>query len=211
MMFFRKKDQTDLKLKQLNNAIVSSFHHVKKDTSHIFQWLDYLYQRHMEQDRLIRELQQELRYRPQTREEIKRVIDDYYSYDNFHKKIEELNSKVEKLLGLHSAHSAKLENAHLRLDKLEEKPKPTSYLKERIIKRITKNSKDYVKNTIISLIRKYEKISALQLREMIVEERGLCSKSSFYRLLEEIEKEEEITSITEGKGKYYLFKAIKAR
>ena len=65
-----------------------------------------------------------------------------------------------------------------RLEKLEQKK---AIIKEKIIKRITKNSKEYVKSIIISYIKKYGKISALQLKEMVVEEQGLCSKSSLRR------------------------------
>ena len=44
---------------------------------------------------------------------------------------------------------------------------------------------------------------------MIVEEQGLCSKSSFYRLLEEIEQEPDIGVIKEGKEKHYIAKISK--
>lgn len=56
------------------------------------------------------------------------------------------------------------------------------------------------------MIHKYEKISAHQLREMIVEEQGLCSKSSFYRILEEIEELSDISTVWQGKEKSYLTK-----
>ena len=44
---------------------------------------------------------------------------------------------------------------------------------------------------------------------MIVAEQGLCSKSSFYRILEEIENLEEVDVINKGREKYYLYKAVK--
>ena len=90
-----------------------------------------------------------------------------------------------------------------RLEKLEEKKRN---LKEKIIKRITKNSKDYLKTIIHSYIRKYGKITALQLKEMVVDEQGLCSKSSFYRLLEELEELDEIGVIQKGREKQYVAK-----
>ena len=70
-----------------------------------------------------------------------------------------------------------------------------------------KNSKDYVKTVIISLIKKYNRISAPQLKEILVEEQALCSKSSFYRLLVELEQEEEIGALQTGKEKAYFAKA----
>ena len=84
-----------------------------------------------------------------------------------------------------------------------------SALKEKILRRVTRNSKDYIKGIISSLINKYGRISAMQLREMIVEEQGLCSKSSFYRILDEIEREEGFTVISSGREKVYVSKLSK--
>jgi len=82
-------------------------------------------------------------------------------------------------------------------------------MKEKIVKRLTRNSKEYVKSVIISYIRKYERISALQLKDIIVEEQNLCSKSSFYRLLEEVEGIDELGVIKQGKEKHYVSKAVR--
>ena len=79
-------------------------------------------------------------------------------------------------------------------------------IKEKIIKKITKNSKNYIKSVIYSLIKKYGRISAPQLKEIVVEEQGLCSKSSFYRLLSELESDNEVGIIRQGKEKLYLYK-----
>ena len=70
-------------------------------------------------------------------------------------------------------------------------------------------SKEYVKQLILSYIRKYTQISSLQLKDMIVYDQGLCSKSSFYRLLDEIEALEEIGTVKKVRQKYYLYKQIK--
>jgi hypothetical protein len=75
------------------------------------------------------------------------------------------------------------------------------------MKRIAKNSKEYVKSIIFAAIRKYGEIPASKLKEIIVEEQGLCSKSSFYRLLAEIETENELGVIEKGKEKIYLMKS----
>ncbi len=78
----------------------------------------------------------------------------------------------------------------------------------RIIKTIKRQSKDYLRHSILSLIQKYGKITALQLRDIIVEEQALCSKSTFYRILEQIEDTDEITVIKKGKEKQYLAKIL---
>jgi hypothetical protein len=77
-------------------------------------------------------------------------------------------------------------------------------LRDKIVQRITRNSKEYLKGLIMSMITKYGKISALQLREMLVEEQGLASKSSFYRLLEELEEENAVGVIHDGKEKLLM-------
>lgn len=101
----------------------------------------------------------------------------------------------------------KIENINQRIYELEKARSDRKIgLKERLIKKITKNSKDYVKTVIRSLITKYDKISGPQLKEIVVEEQGLCSKSSFYRLLAELEQESDISIIQDGKEKIYLSK-----
>ena len=76
------------------------------------------------------------------------------------------------------------------------------------MKKLTRNSKRYVKNIVLSYIQKYEQIPALQLREIVVDEQGLCSKSSFYRLLGELEQEEVVDVVQEGKEKTYVFRPV---
>ena len=99
-----------------------------------------------------------------------------------------------------------LELIKQKLASLEQKKQS---LKEKLIKRITKNSKQYVKGIILSYIRKYENVAALQLKEMVVDDQQLCSKSSFYRLMEELEQLEDIGVVREGKEKRYFMKAVK--
>ena len=93
-----------------------------------------------------------------------------------------------------------------RLNSLEEQRKAT--IREKVVKRVTRNSKEYVKSLILSYIRKYTQISGLQLKDMIVYDQGLCSKSSFYRILDEIEAMKDISIVKKGREKYYLYKQI---
>jgi len=80
-----------------------------------------------------------------------------------------------------------------------------SNLKEKLMRSITRNSKEYVKNAILNLIKKYQKITGLQLREILVEEQALVSRSSFYRLLGELEHEtSDLSVIQHGKEKIYI-------
>lgn len=126
-----------------------------------------------------------------------------------------LPSKVDSLKEQLSEHISKPHiptEVEQRLDDIQEKLRNfiiKKSPKDKLIQKVTKNSHDYIKAMILSYIKKYEKISAFQLKEMIVEEQNLTSKSTFYRILEEIESIDEISTIHQGKEKIYLSKLKK--
>ena len=122
--------------------------------------------------------------------------------------IDRINQKIEELN----------ETQQFLKDRLEEynlKPEPTNvppiHLKEKLIRKIARSSKEHIKNIIRTLIMKYGKISALQLRDILVEEQALCSKSTFYRLLEELEEDHDISVIHEKKEKKYVYNILKIK
>ena len=216
-MFWKKGNDTEKKVNQINEVLKKSFANVKRDTTNIFQWLNYFYKKNMEQEQMIKQLQLELSYMPKTREDIRRIIDDNYSFESIIAKIRELNDKVDELAKLQREKyvyqptpsiskepQTNISYIERRLEKLEQKK---FSIKEKIMKRLTRNSKEYVKSVILSYIKKYEKISALQLKEIVVDEQNFCSKSSFYRLLDEIEQLDEIGVIKQGKEKHFISKA----
>ena len=217
-MFWKNDNGKEIerKLSQINEILKKSFTNVKRDTTNIFQWLNYFYRKGIEQEQLIKQLHLELSYMPKTREEIKRIIDDYYSFGDILNKIRELDDKIDELV--RAKHAEKytqqmpeerppdLSLIENRLEKLEQKKLS---IKEKIMRRLTRNSKDYVKSVILSYIKKYERISALQLKEIVVDEQNFCSKSSFYRLLEEIEASDDIGVMRHGKEKHYFLKIVK--
>ena len=232
-MLFKRKNTGPEKV---NNMLELSFKNVSKDIYNIFSWLNYL------NNRLVG-LQTQMDYMPKSKEEIKDIIDQHYSYENISKKIQELNERVDSLISkqktvpeeldeirtkiknmatiddIHSLRTrtispietppqtSKLDEINQRLKHIETKRQAT--VREKFVQRITRNSKEYIKNVIISLIRKYEKIPALKLKEMVVDEQGLCSKSSFYRILTDVEEGDEITIVRKGKEKQYILKMIK--
>ena len=213
-----KKDNTEKKLNQINEALKKSFSNVKKDTSNIFQWLNHFYRKSLEQEQMLKRLQMEISYMPRTREDIRKIIDDYYSFETIMARMRDLNEKVDELSRRQvrpESHAPIQKEIHpdisyieKRLEKLEQKKHS---MKEKIVKRITRNSREYLKSVVLSYIKKYERISALQLKEIVVDEQNFCSKSSFYRLLEEIEEMEEIGVVKHGKEKHYIAKAIKQK
>ena len=225
MLWFRKKNTDIQKIDALHIVLKNSFEKVRQDTQNLYAWLNFLYQKNQQQEHTIQELQLQLRYIPKTPEEIKNIVDRYYNYEGLLERLNAIKTRIEELrqlqdqqyaarhlqhpqAQLHNGAAAKLDNIALRLEKLESRHGP-SQMRNKIIKRIAKYSKDYIKTKIFDLIRKYEKVSALQLREIIVEEQGLCSKSSFYRILEELESQDDIETVHDAKEKFYFFKAIK--
>ena len=217
----KKENPSEKKLIQMNELLKKSFANVKRDTTNIFQWMNYFYQKNMEQEQLIKQLHLEISYIPKTGDDIRRIVDDYYSFESVMAKIRELDSRIGELARIQSEirrdsqvsmpqqivvretqSSAGLSKIEKRLEKLEQKK---ASIREKIMKRLTRNSKEYVKSVILSYIKKYERISALQLKEIVVDEQNFCSKSSFYRLLEEIEQLDDIGVIKEAKEKHYLY------
>ncbi|MBW2983495.1 hypothetical protein KY361_00085 [Candidatus Woesearchaeota archaeon] len=211
-------------LMRLHEVLTSSFGHVKQDTQNIFEWINYLYNRTIQQDQTINYLNHQLSLMPKSREEIKQIIDQYYSYENFHKRIAELDTRVTSLVELqkseidaikrslslmpnNEAILTKVHEIDERLSYIESRKKPS--VKERIVKKITRNSKEYVKNVILSMLKKYGKATGLQLKEIVVDEQALCSKSSFYRLLEELENIDEVSVARTGKEKHYMYKVLR--
>jgi len=229
VIMFWKKDNSGEKLNKINEVLKKSFANVKRDTTTIFQWLNYFYKKNLEQEQMINQIRMEFSYIPKTREEIRQIINGYSSFEGVLAKIRDLDAKINEVAKIRSAQPKAYEqtemsieqpiteemkkelqvgllNIEKRLEKLEQKKLS---IKEKIIKRLTKNSKEYVKSVILSYIKKYEKISALQLKEIVVDEQNFCSKSSFYRLLEEIEELDDIGVIKYGKEKQYISKAVK--
>jgi len=211
MFGIKIQSSTDKKLSQMQNLLMRSFSNVKNDTQKLFQWLNYIHQKSLDQENQIKQLKLELSYIPKKPEDIRKIIDTYYSFDNITERIKMLNEKIDSISGGRSEpytqSMPEISEIESRLAHLEEQKRAT--IREKVVKRVTRNSKEYVRQLMLSYIRKYTQIGALQLKDMIVYDQGLCSKSSFYRLLDEIEALEDIGIVKKGKQKYYLYKQIK--
>ena len=150
-------------------------------------------------------------------EELNSKVESVESAAHLMPKIEEIKSKINSLEDSHEPIKQRVEEHASKLEKLElghqkpilSQPKAAYAARENLMRKIAKSSKEHVKTILRSLIIKYGQIHALQLREIVVEEQGLCSKSSFYRILEELEQEEDISVLHEKKEKKYIFKAIR--
>jgi len=213
---------------ELQEALKVSFEHVKNDVKNLQAWVHHLNQQNNYQHQVSEHLRTQIGRLEQqrdkafrlTRTEIRDLIDRYYSLEPVVDRIKRLEAEVAKKerppMALPEQKQdlspiiEKLADISSKMAQLEHRraPEPriqaqTSHLKEKVIREVARRSKDYVKNVIHNLIQKYEKASGLQLREIVVEEQKLVSKSSFYRLLQELEDERRISVLHRGKEKIY--------
>ena len=211
MGIFSKKDS------RASMILKASFDHVRSNFDKAFSWINYLNQRHDEQDRKLDRTEKRLEnielylaQIPHLNAQMRNIMDLNYSYEAIIKRLNTIEEKMQALTtNTQDMPKNQLLEIKNKLETLEKKKEDIkSNLKERMLKSITRNSKDYIKNTILSMIRKYEKISAFRLKEMLVEEQGLCSKSTFYRILEEIENMSGVDVVREGKEKILFAKPI---
>jgi len=192
-------------LQRFHSAVSNAFFRVKEDINHLFTWITFLNER--------------------TKTQESKLLDLESKYALLSKQIDQLTAQLNSL-SLNQKQSQSqdpnlkpiLERITFILDQLQNKQsKPIStaqaqerqrkklkselQAKERIAKRIVKHSKDYIKNLILNLLTRYPGSTAFQLKEIIVDEQALCSKSTFYRLLAELEKEGKITQTKRKKRK----------
>ena len=197
---------------QNSHHVKKSFDNVKKDTSALSDWVNFLHKKIQEQEDLIKQQQKYLRSLHQylganmiTETHVKKLIDQPQKNVNLlHHQIRIIHKKLDVMASLHDRHHTRINELHARLSP----EKKGSALKEKLIKNITRNSKAYVKNALIGYIEKYHEISALQLKELVVDEQHLCSKSSFYRLLQELENKQKVMVVKKGKHKNFLVKLV---
>ncbi len=198
---FRKRGEENNQLSttfsHFHNSVSLAFDLIKRDFAHITNWIHYFHSKHQEHDLRLSKIEEQLQLVPKSHAEIKQIIDYYYSYESILKRMEEICKRVEYL--------EKQKNTSTELpERIERKVA----LKEKLVRQISQGSKDYVKTVILSTITKYGQIAGQQLREMIVNEQGLCSKSSFYRLLGELEQDGLIAVTPSGKEKIYAAKQL---
>ena len=206
------------RIEEMDKSVADSFAKVRQDTQTLYQWVQYLYAQNQElhvqntslrrlcdeQKLSVNELKTMLAHMPRTAEQIKAIIDAHYSLEPVVQRLKHMEQKLEVLELKKQPRTVVHEVPVQQVQALQDEE---SSLKERLMKKLVRNSKEYIKNLVLSLVHKYGKIGALQLREIIVEEQGLCSKSSFYRILEEMEEEQKLQVISDGKHTIYVANA----
>jgi len=199
MFNFIQKFATKKDLSSLDVKLGKSFKGVKTDTKTLYEWIKYMNQKIESQQIILESLNQKISNLPSS--DYGKEIKD--TMENIHV----LNSKLNETI--HFCHHLDQKTDHINHNLVKDKT-PIKSFKEKLIKKITKNSKNYVKTIILNLISKYEGLSSTKLREIVVEEQGLCSKSSFYRTLTELEKSGELEVHYEGPERIYLPKLLKS-
>jgi len=220
---FRKKGDAVTRIDELDLALQNSFQRVREDVDNVNTWLNYFYSQDTERQKTIDDLQTRLSHLStampreipdvsgvlsrlkKVEERISGLAVSVHAVEPVISRIAELNSKVNLVEQSQKSIFERLKDIASRVEKAEQARTRTALnLREKIVKKVARHSKDYVKNLILSAISRYDQISAMQLREMVVEEQGLCSKSTFYRILEEIEAEDRVEMVAQGKEKAYL-------
>ncbi len=220
-MLFKKPHQ--------GTSVHSFLGQLKEETSLLTQWLHYFYRKNDEHDIRIRLLEQQTHKTKKGEEEKtqkmtlferqtamlntqlemvhRRLNIVLEAQEPLLNKLEEVEGKLASSGQLHTPLYESLKELHRRLSLLEKGERKITQAvtpKEHLTKKIAKKAKEYVKRSIQSVIEKYGKIEGLQLREIIVDEQHLCSRSTFYRLLSELEENDSIGSVRQVKEKIYV-------
>jgi hypothetical protein len=233
---FKKKGDGELaesRMSQMAVALQASFQRVRNDMDNVNAWMNYFHHQDSQRQAEFGEMKSQLAHfssriesqhgshtHPEmdgmasrmkaAEDKIQHALVSVHSVQPVMSKIAELNSKIAIVEQAQKSVFERLKEVSLKAEHASvPRARTATNLREKIAKKIARHSKEYIKNIIISTISKYDQVPALKLREMIVEEQGLCSKSTFYRLLEEIEAEESVSMIARGKEKLYIPKIVK--
>lgn len=213
--------RTPERLREMDKSVSQSFAKVKEDTQHLHQWVSYLHSQNQqlteqnaalkrlveEQKLALNELKVTVQHLPKTHAEVRSLVESHFDWKPLLERVRRIEHKIELL---EMQRERQVQSRPLRHEppsvSAEQKPeqKPAPAIREKLMRKLARNSKDYIKNLILGLVHKYGKSSAMQLREMIVEEQGLTSKSSFYRILDELEREGQLERVSKGKQAVYV-------
>lgn len=134
--------------------------------------------------------------------------------EHFEAHLDRLDAQMARVkFDIEPLKSQVFETHHRELEAIKEKmdQKPAkSALHVRLLNTFKRNSKPYAHSMILQYVKKYERITVQRLKEMLVDEQAVLSKSAFYRHIDEVEKSENVAMVKEGKNKV-LFYSPKSR
>ena len=180
---------------RLHYILRMTFNRVKSDMHNIVSWIDYFHKKHQEHESRLDRIEKNISYTT-TKEEVKQLIDTHYSSGALTERVKEIHERIDEM------------ESQIRKNTVEKKEFPArTRIQDRLLRKITKSSKEYVKSVILGIIKKYGRITGPELKEIVVNEQGLCSKSSLYRLLREIEDDAtNIGTFSDRKERTYFIK-----
>jgi hypothetical protein len=196
MVFGRNTKQ---RLDRLHFDVAQSFAKVRDDTTVLHQWIQYLNAQNARQQQVINRLHFDQRHSVK-RHEIAQVLQSTYPIDTHIQRVEAYENRIQRIEELLAKQQAQIEAAKSVPQIVSPVSKVSrTALQEKIVKNVGRQSKEYIKKTILSMLSKYDQITATSLRVMVVEEQRLCSRSSFYRLIDELETEGNLNAVSTGK------------
>ena len=224
MLGFAKDKEVKKTFREFDQKLSTSFDLVKKEVGDIKQWLQVVYDRQNQNDLTFQDMNVRLDLTI-SKQETKDLIDWYYaqvsndldtlkkSQQDVFYRLQELGNRIKPIEQYPQEISREIRvlRESLRVKQVQEPVRlvqipppiahPHSNLADKLVRGIAKKSKEYIKNYLLQLCKKYDKINALTLREMVVEDQKITSKSSFYRLIQELEEEGLLKIVVDKKEK----------
>ena len=165
---------------EMHELLKASFVNVRQDTDLIFQWINFLNQKIHQQELEISNLRVELSKHPKTKEAILEIIDSRYQTDGISDKLKNIDQRIDTLYMLNQQMSSNIPSEEIaslvkRINAIEQK---RQFLKHRIIENVSEKSREGIKSLILSLIKKYKKISAQQRTEDKFEKKFKANEDS---------------------------------
>src|SRR3989338_10442163 len=176
-IFSKKRDSG---LTEINNSLYEAFGKVKQETSSIFSWIRYLRDKDIKND--------------WSHENISYVLGEHGAILNQLKKdVEEL-----KIMSKNQVRTGSDPDP----GRIRNEPKTYRNFEKNIIEHLRPNRKDFVLQQMLNLAAK-KTFSTKQIEKIIVEEKGLCSRTTFYDYLREL-KHKNLVKITDFGAKKAL-------
>jgi len=208
-IFGKKEEKSEFKVKQreietikmyldsLKSYMTQATYGFNEDLNSLKEWVSYLYDKKLEHKEHISELKSEVNssVKHSHINEIKEKLSLLgYKASKLEENQTKLMEKYELLLAKISA-----------LNSVKTIPDYKTNLQNKVMKQVNKNSKAYIKSTVISLIKKHGDIKTSQLRDIVVDELKICSQSTLYRILNEIRSDSSVSTSKVDKEFVYSY------
>ncbi len=92
-----KEKQNALSISKIHSFLSLAFTKVKQDMMQVTNWMQYFQKKHEQHDYRLDMIEQQLSYMPKSPQEIKQIIDSYYSYDHILNRIHEFNQRLDEI------------------------------------------------------------------------------------------------------------------